>query len=229
MTEGTDFIEIPGLGLSVATTPSPDKGKSVYEATRLLDSQLLVLPGSREWTEALAYFEGHDQREAVTSMIIAGYGRKGGNSPEITRSIIAWPDANGNYSDILNPRPQKGNYTLLIEGYKVKSETVETPPKKEGEEPGKMTVYTLTDVVVVGEIPNLPQRDGILEEDIHVLGLTKGAYFFSTSNTKYEQGLRAVVRGWSGSDIDSHTAAYARMGPSSDKMSGLTFRAAKRI
>ena len=86
MTEGTDFREIPGLGLSVATTPSPDQGKSVYEATRLLESQFLVLPSSREWTETLAYFEEHGEKEAVASMIKDGYAREDGNRPEITRS-----------------------------------------------------------------------------------------------------------------------------------------------
>ncbi len=202
------YREVPGLGLYIAQTKALDaQGRPLvnitwYDAKLWTQERNLLLPTSRQWSESRAYLE-QEHPDTERDMITG--------PAEWTDSLIAWPNANGNYASNLNPMPNPGKHPLLIQG--------STVYRKDGG-------YVINGGKRV-ELPNLPKIFGRLDKNIPELGLVNQAYLWSSSNTDYEEGLRAVFRGYGWFPRERRFDAGANWWPS---LSGsvLGFRPARR-
>ena len=179
------YQAVPSIGLYLATTKAlDDKGNPIvniswYETKLWVQENGLLLPTSKQWIDATAYFRKHHP-EMARDM----------SSRDTQNSIAEWADGliafpqKGNYAPNLNPRPKPGKHLLLIEG--------STIDRRNGE-----------GYIVDGgeriELPKLPTQHGELKEPIPELGLISGD-FLDDISVLYGQGLTAVVRGlwWPG-------------------------------
>lgn len=172
-----EYEKVPSIGLYLSRTKALDENGRAIVSISWYDSKLwvqergLVLPTSKEWSEARAYFE-KNYPDIEKDMIE--------NANEWTDSLIAWPNSGRKYASNLNPRPEQGKYPLLIEG-----STVEKTGKG---------IYVVDGGERV-ELPILPRQSGDLGKSIPELGLVDGAYLWIDSDFNYDEGLRPVFRG----------------------------------
>lgn len=203
------YENVPSIGLYLSRTKASDeKGRTIvniswYDTKLWVKERGLVLPTSRQWSEARAYFE-KSYPEIEKSMIE--------NEVEWTDSLIAWPNPDsGIYASNINPKPKSGKVPLLIEG-----SVVEKTKKGYVIDGGERK-----------ELLELPTSNGTLRNSILELGLIKDAYLWSDPDFSREEGLKAVVRGYGWYARDWRFFAYADWRPSYS-YANLGFRPARR-
>ncbi len=211
-TRKLQYEQIPS-GLYVATTKALDeRGIPVVDITwygskEWVQEKGLVLPYSREWSEAREHFKTN--HPDIEKDMITG-------PAEWTDSLIAHPNKNGDYASNLNntrlPKRGKGKYTLLVEGSVVEK-------RSDGS-------YVIDGGEVI-ELPNFPNQVGYLQKAIPELGLTEESYLLINFDFNYDKGLRPVIRGGKWDIHDRRFGADANWGPL-DSSSILGRRPAKR-
>jgi len=175
-----EFVYFKQLGFSIAPrmVPRPDGfplALNWFERKRLLkslESSHYHLASLKELIDAFDYSWKSEFREVAISMI---------DTIEGTDDIICVPIDNlGNYPRFIEPRPQRGEYPLLIQ---------RADEEKRG-----------SDEFIKGgeriEVPEFPTRSVKLGEDIKILGLTKGTkiHYSDIYDSKY-RGVKNLIRG----------------------------------
>ncbi len=203
-----NYKQVPELNLYVATTKALTDGRPIvditwYAAKQWVQERGLVIPTSKEWSAARAYFEKNHLD--IERDMISG-------PAEWTDSLIAWPNKDGSYSPQLNPKVKQGKVPVLIEGSFVDTRN------------GNYLIDGGERV----ELPTFPKSDGRLRNHIPELGLIEDAYIWSNSDFNYCEGLRPVFRGdWGLGPRVGRFGAVANGGPSVSS-AGLGFRPARR-